>query len=59
MKHYKIMTFFVTHCVVDVTADSEEEAIEEAWMEAGKNDYNHELCLNCAHDFAEVLEEKD
>lgn len=59
MAKYEIELYYTTHCTVVVEADNKEAAIEEAWMEAGKGEYDEQICGNCVHDFVGDIEELD
>jgi hypothetical protein len=57
MAKYEVTLYFHTSIVVEVEADSEERAIEEAYFEAGKKEYDEQFLNNAQEDGAPDVEE--
>ena len=50
MKRYEVTLYFHTCIEVEVEANSEEEAIEEAYIEAGDKKYDEQFLHNAQED---------
>ena len=57
MKKYEVTLYYHTNITVEVMASSEEEAIENAYSEAGKNEYDKMLLDNLQSDDSPDVEE--
>ena len=57
MKKYEVTLYYHTSITVTVEAKDEESAIEEAYYEAGKPEYDEQFCHNAQEDGAPDVEE--
>ena len=57
MKKYEVTLYYHTNITVEVVASSEEEAIENAYCEAGKKKYDNQALQNMQSDGDPDVEE--
>lgn len=46
MKKYEVTVYYHTYATVEIEANTEEEAIVEAYYEAGKEEYDSQILHN-------------
>ena len=57
MKKYEVTFYYHTSITVTVESYDEESAIEDAYIEAGKREYDEQFCNNAKEDGAPDIEE--
>lgn len=57
MKKYEVTLYYHTSITVEVRANSEEQAIADAYFEAGKKEYDEQFLNNVQEDGAPDVEE--
>ena len=60
MKNYEVTIYYTTYVTVNVAANNEDEALVDAYLEAGKREYDNQL-LNHASESGtpEIYETED